>query len=378
MSDSTVRSPTNKVSTMSQYLISNDLFENAAEEKSSPIFYDTLVFDPRHRLENTSFNRYPSTSIATVGIGISESHHIERPYDFMSECNSVWKVNDFQINNREYPYTCFLVFVRCVKAVFRRLAYVYLDSSIFLALIPLLIGLGLGISIGRYCWPWLHRDVTGNEKESESKHQSGRISRNSKNGMIKKEQLYDKECVSRTTSEKEKKKVKGEQITSWFKEEELQSIYCHNDDQHRSNMEKCLLEEDIERDESARSMLRSDKGSNRESGVPLSQIPGHLAVIMDGNRRYGRAKYGSATRGHWDGSKTLVEFAKWCIVEGVQVLTVYAFSTENWSRHPSEVKALMAIFCKYCDELRIEALASGIRLNVLSTDTEKVKICHFL
>jgi len=159
-----------------------------------------------------------------------------------------------------------------------------------------------------------------------------------------------------------------------LKEEEtnsLKPIYYHNDGHYDTKMEIFNLD-DEERDKYVRSCLKYDDGANRESGVPLSQIPEHLAVIMDGNRRYGRAKYGSATRGHWDGSKTLVEFAKWCIVEGVQVLTVYAFSTENWSRHPSEVQALMAIFCKYCDELRIEALKKGIRLNFLSTDTKKV------
>ena len=93
---------------------------------------------------------------------------------------------------------------------------------------------------------------------------------------------------------------------------------------------------------------------------------------MDGNRRYGQSKYGSALRGHWDGSKTLVDFAKWCMAEGIQVLTVYAFSTENWNRSASEISSLMKIFCKYCDELRVEALEKGIQLRVLSTDTEKI------
>ncbi len=77
-------------------------------------------------------------------------------------------------------------------------------------------------------------------------------------------------------------------------------------------------------------------------------------------------------QGHWDGSKTLIEFAKWCIAEGVQVLTVYAFSTENWDRDPSEVSALMSIFCKYCDELRIEAINQGIQVHVLSTDDTRI------
>ena len=67
-----------------------------------------------------------------------------------------------------------------------------------------------------------------------------------------------------------------------------------------------------------------------------------------------------------------MDFAKWCIAEGVQYLSVYAFSTENWQRDPMEVASLMALFCKYCDELRIEAIQRNIRIIVLSTDTERV------
>lgn len=93
---------------------------------------------------------------------------------------------------------------------------------------------------------------------------------------------------------------------------------------------------------------------------------------MDGNRRYGRSKYNNVARGHWDGSKTLVDFCKWCLAEGVQILTVYAFSTENWNRSKSEISALMSIFVKYCDELRIEAVKKGIRIQVLSTETDQI------
>ena len=80
------------------------------------------------------------------------------------------------------------------------------------------------------------------------------------------------------------------------------------------------------------------------------------------------------TQGHWQGSKKVVDFAQWCIVEGIETLTLYAFSTENWRRDPAEVSALMTIFCKYCEEIRVEALEKGIRVNILSTETEKV-IC---
>ena len=127
-----------------------------------------------------------------------------------------------------------------------------------------------------------------------------------------------------------------------------------------------------EREEQTRNdMQRID---HRQSGVDLGDVPRHIAVIMDGNRRYGESKYGHATRGHWDGSKTLIEFSKWCISEGVQVLTVYAFSTENWDRDPHEISALMSIFRKYCDELRLEAIQWGIRIRVLVTESERIPI----
>jgi len=129
-------------------------------------------------------------------------------------------------------------------------------------------------------------------------------------------------------------------------------------------------EDENSRDEVTRSELKSAEERQRESEVSLTDIPRHVAVIMDGNRRYGKAKYGNATRGHWDGSKKLVQFCKWCLAEKIPVLTVYAFSTENWSRPPAEVDALMAIFCKYCDELRLEAIDNGIQIRVLTTDDE--------
>lgn len=128
------------------------------------------------------------------------------------------------------------------------------------------------------------------------------------------------------------------------------------------------------RENRVRSNLRSDEGTHRESGVDIAHVPQHIAVIMDGNRRYGRAKYGNISRGHWDGCSKLVEFAKWCIAEHIPCLTVYAFSTENWNREPAEVSALMTIFATYCNELREEALKKNIRVYVLSTDFGRVSM----
>jgi len=127
-----------------------------------------------------------------------------------------------------------------------------------------------------------------------------------------------------------------------------------------------------QKEAAARAEATNKDGNRFEANVPLNQLPKHVAVIMDGNRRYGRAKYGIATKGHWDGSKKLCEFARWCQCEGLQVLTVYAFSTENWDRDPAEVETLMEIILKYCDEILEKAVESKMKVKVLSTETHRV------
>jgi hypothetical protein len=128
-----------------------------------------------------------------------------------------------------------------------------------------------------------------------------------------------------------------------------------------------------QREDDVRTHLQSNNGMVSESGITKLHVPRHVAVIMDGNRRYGTSHYGSANRGHWEGSSKLVEFAKWCLAEHIQVLTVFAFSSENWNRDPAEVASLMQIFAKYCDELRQEAIQKDIKILVLSTDQERVR-----
>lgn len=129
-----------------------------------------------------------------------------------------------------------------------------------------------------------------------------------------------------------------------------------------------------EREDRARQSLHEEEelGAQPESGVPVDNLPKHIAVIMDGNRRYGQEMYGDALSGHWDGCRKLLEFCTWCQAERIPELTVYAFSTENWNRSPREVDALMGLFLSYCRELRIEAMRRSIRVVVLSTETARI------
>ena len=96
-------------------------------------------------------------------------------------------------------------------------------------------------------------------------------------------------------------------------------------------------------------------------------IPGHVAIIMDGNRRHGKDVYGDATRGHADGGRTLSRVIDWCLEFGVKVITVYAFSTENWNRDQAEIDLLMNIFEREADEILRESLKRRVCVRVLSS-----------
>lgn len=129
---------------------------------------------------------------------------------------------------------------------------------------------------------------------------------------------------------------------------------------------------EISEEEDKRLKFIGDRSKYRQSGVDLNLVPKHMAFIMDGNRRYGKSKYKSVSKGHIDGGYKLRDMVHWCIEECVQEMTVYAFSTENWNRSPAEIDALMSIFCQQCEELRIESKKLQIVVRVLSTDTDPI------
>jgi undecaprenyl diphosphate synthase len=118
--------------------------------------------------------------------------------------------------------------------------------------------------------------------------------------------------------------------------------------------------------------LKSDSETERESGLSDKELPRHIAVIMDGNRRYGELKHGNAIQGHWEGSRKLLQFAKWCLAENISELTVYAFSTENWQRDAAEVASLMELIARHCEELREQAVEKQICVRVQSTDARAI------
>jgi undecaprenyl diphosphate synthase len=79
---------------------------------------------------------------------------------------------------------------------------------------------------------------------------------------------------------------------------------------------------------------------------PLQRVPAHVAIIMDGNGRWAQARGLPRAAGHRAGTENIRRILRACVDFGVEVLTLYAFSTENWGRPPEEVGALMRIFAE--------------------------------
>jgi undecaprenyl diphosphate synthase len=95
-------------------------------------------------------------------------------------------------------------------------------------------------------------------------------------------------------------------------------------------------------------------------------IPRHIAVIMDGNGRWAKERGLPRREGHRAGAESVREITDTCIELGVEYLTLYAFSSENWSRPPAEVSALMSLLerflsdkAKDLDQQQIRLLAIG-------------------
>ena len=94
-------------------------------------------------------------------------------------------------------------------------------------------------------------------------------------------------------------------------------------------------------------------------------LPRHVAIIMDGNGRWAKARGVPRLMGHRAGRESVREAVKGCVALGVEVLTLYTFSTENWNRPAREVKALMAILRQTLRAERRELRDNNVRLQTI-------------
>ena len=90
---------------------------------------------------------------------------------------------------------------------------------------------------------------------------------------------------------------------------------------------------------------------NNKAGEPeITGVPRHIAIILDGNGRWAKKRGLPRTAGHAAGSETFRKIATYCKNIGVEYLTVYAFSTENWKRPEEEVSTIMKLLNRYLEE----------------------------
>lgn len=101
------------------------------------------------------------------------------------------------------------------------------------------------------------------------------------------------------------------------------------------------------------------------SSVDLSAVPTHIAMIMDGNGRWATARNLPRTKGHEAGEDALLEVVEGCLAAGVQWLTVYAFSTENWRRPRDEVRFLLNFSRDQLRRRREELNERGVRISII-------------
>lgn len=107
--------------------------------------------------------------------------------------------------------------------------------------------------------------------------------------------------------------------------------------------------------------------SQNQSSAPdidshKSGIPRHVAIIMDGNNRWAKQRGLRGVEGHKEGARAVKATVESCARLGVEVLTVFAFSSENWRRPPEEVNALMELFLEALNDEVPELHDNGIRL----------------
>ncbi|WP_068116899.1 polyprenyl diphosphate synthase [Tropicimonas marinistellae] len=96
-----------------------------------------------------------------------------------------------------------------------------------------------------------------------------------------------------------------------------------------------------------------------------SKAPDHVAIIMDGNGRWATARGRPRLFGHQAGARRVSEIVEACPDLGVQYLTIFAFSTENWKRTQAEVSGLMTLFRRYILKEAQRLLAKGVRVRFI-------------
>lgn len=108
-----------------------------------------------------------------------------------------------------------------------------------------------------------------------------------------------------------------------------------------------------------------DSKKNYLDEINFDSLPEHIAIIMDGNGRWAKKRLLPRTAGHKEGVKRVMEIVEECGNLGIKHLTLYAFSTENWSRPKKEIDYLMKLLVKFIKNKLEEINRNNVKLNIL-------------
>lgn len=111
--------------------------------------------------------------------------------------------------------------------------------------------------------------------------------------------------------------------------------------------------------------MKFSPSSLEHYGLDETRMPAHVAIIMDGNGRWATKRFLNRIKGHEKGVETVRSIVTTCRRLGIRVLTLYAFSTENWGRPAAEVEALMHLLKNFLKAERKEMMDKNIRLNAI-------------
>ena len=106
-----------------------------------------------------------------------------------------------------------------------------------------------------------------------------------------------------------------------------------------------------------------------KSNFKVDESLKHIAFIMDGNGRWAKARGMERPEGHKEGVKVFERVANTCFDFGLEAVTFYAFSTENWKRPPEEIKTIMGLLSKYLDKCGDSLIKNEVRIRVLGDKT---------
>lgn len=107
------------------------------------------------------------------------------------------------------------------------------------------------------------------------------------------------------------------------------------------------------------------KKASQDKLIDNKKLPQHLAIIMDGNGRWAKERGLPRSAGHWEGAKAVKRVISNCIGLNIPILTIFAFSTENWKRPKNEVLYLLKLFNKALNKEKENLIKNNIRINFL-------------